>query len=94
MGELPARNDKARVTSAGDASQVRGPVPALVSVSKSTRALLGLLLADAGLFYGQDHLLIMLEADPPETVTSLANAIGSAPRQCRRWSPGLPREAW
>ena len=51
----------------------------LLSISKSTRAFLSLLLADIGLYPGQDQLLDRLELDRPVSVSVLAEQLSVRP---------------
>ena len=50
-------------------------VPTLLSLSKTTRALMGIRLADLGLHQGQDELLIALEMDKPVSVSALSEKL-------------------
>ena len=50
-------------------------VPTLLSLAKTTRALMGLRLADLGLHQGQDELLIALEMDKPVSVSTLSERL-------------------
>ncbi|MCB8838675.1 MarR family winged helix-turn-helix transcriptional regulator [Aurantimonas sp. VKM B-3413] len=54
-------------------------VPSLLSIAKSTRAFLTLLLAEVGLHPGQDQLLDRLDARNPINVSTLADALAVRP---------------
>ena len=54
-------------------------VPALLSISKSTRALMGLKLAQLGFYNGQDELLLAVVDAKPVTVSQLAQLIDVRP---------------
>lgn len=54
-------------------------VPALLSIAKSTRAFLALLLAEIDLHPGQDQLLHRLEPDMPVSVSMLADQLAVRP---------------
>jgi DNA-binding MarR family transcriptional regulator len=54
-------------------------VPALLSISKSTRALMGLKLAQLGFYNGQDELLFAVVDAKPVTVSRLAQLIDVRP---------------
>ncbi|MEX6507390.1 MarR family winged helix-turn-helix transcriptional regulator [Jiella sp. M17.18] len=54
-------------------------VPSLLSISKSTRAFLSLLLAEAGLHPGQDQLLDRLDIHNPVNVSTLADQLAVRP---------------
>jgi DNA-binding MarR family transcriptional regulator len=47
----------------------------LLSLAKTTRALMGIRLADLGLHQGQDELLIALEIDMPVSVSTLSERL-------------------
>ncbi|BDA85248.1 hypothetical protein Sa4125_27900 [Aureimonas sp. SA4125] len=63
----------------GDASAVAelaGPlIPTLLSLSKTTRALMGIKLAEVGLHQGQDELLMSLEHGSPMSVSALSEKL-------------------
>ncbi len=62
--------------------EVEDPLPlvrALLSISKSTRAFLALLLADIGLHLGQDQLIACLRDGEPMSVSTLADRIAVRP---------------
>lgn len=61
------------------AAESAGMAGSLLSISKSTRAFLSLLLADIGLYPGQDHLLERLELDRPVSVSVLAEQLSVRP---------------
>ena len=50
-------------------------VPTLLSLAKTTRALMGIRLAELGLNQGQDELLIALEMDKPVSVSTLSDRL-------------------
>lgn len=50
-------------------------VPTLLSLSKTTRALMGIRLADLGLHQGQDELLIALDMGEPLSVSALSEKL-------------------
>lgn len=50
-------------------------VPTLLSLSKTTRALMGIRLADLGLHQGQDELLIALDMSEPVSVSALSEKL-------------------
>ena len=54
-------------------------VPSLLSIAKSTRAFLALLLADIGLHPGQDQLLDRLDPLAPVSVSALAEQLAVRP---------------
>ena len=54
-------------------------VPSLLSIAKSTRAFLALLLADIGLHPGQDQLLDRLDPLAPVSVSALAEQLSVRP---------------
>jgi MarR family transcriptional regulator, organic hydroperoxide resistance regulator len=54
-------------------------VRALLSISKSTRAFLALLLSDIGLHLGQDQLIACLQHGEPMSVSTLADRIAVRP---------------
>lgn len=54
-------------------------VPSLLSIAKSTRAFLTILLAEIDLHPGQDQLLDRLEADNPVNVSTLAELLAVRP---------------
>ncbi len=54
-------------------------VPSLLSIAKSTRAFLTILLAEIELHPGQDQLLDRLEADNPVNVSTLADLLAVRP---------------
>ena len=54
-------------------------VPALLSISKSTRALMQLKLAEAAFYNGQDELLLALEEEVPVFVSRLADKLSVRP---------------
>lgn len=56
----------------------RDPVESLLCIAKSFRALYGLKLAAAGLFNGQDELLLVLD-DLGKTTTRVADALSIRP---------------
>ncbi len=61
---------------------VEDPLPlvrALLSISKSTRAFLALLLSDIGLHLGQDQLIACLRHGEPMSVSTLADRIAVRP---------------
>lgn len=67
-----------------EAKPSRSPPPAfllqsLISISKATRALMGLKLGEIGLANGQDELLLLLDKDTPQQVTTLAERLGVRP---------------
>lgn len=64
------------------AGEVDDPLPlvrALLSISKSTRAFLALLLSDIGLHLGQDQLIACLRHGEPMSVSTLADRIAVRP---------------
>lgn len=68
----------------GEARPSQSPSPAfllqsLISISKATRALMGLKLGEIGLANGQDELLLLLDEDTPQQVTTLADRLGVRP---------------
>lgn len=54
-------------------------VPSLLSIAKSTRAFLALLLAEVGLHPGQDQLLDRLDPANPASVSMLADQLSVRP---------------
>lgn len=54
-------------------------VPALLSIAKSTRAFLALLLSEIDLHPGQDQLLHRLQPDEPVSVSMLADQLAVRP---------------
>lgn len=54
-------------------------VPYLLSISKSSRALLGIKLAEIGFYNGQDETMLALEPDRPVTVSALADKLSVRP---------------
>lgn len=50
-------------------------VPTLLSISKMTRAMLGIELAAIGLYQGQDELIMALEGSEPVPVSTLADKL-------------------
>ncbi|WP_246217930.1 MarR family winged helix-turn-helix transcriptional regulator [Jiella pacifica] len=54
-------------------------VPSLLSIAKSTRAFLTILLAEIDLHPGQDQLLDRLEAENPVNVSTLAELLAVRP---------------
>ncbi|NDV89426.1 hypothetical protein GTW51_22525 [Aurantimonas aggregata] len=48
-------------------------LPKLFSINRSIRALMGLKLAEIGLYQGHDELLVALSANTGTTVSSLAD---------------------
>ncbi|MFD2238710.1 MarR family winged helix-turn-helix transcriptional regulator [Aureimonas populi] len=59
--------------------QTGGVVPLLLTISKSTRAFLALLLAEIGLHPGQDQLLHRLTAGQAVSVSALADQLAVRP---------------
>lgn len=51
----------------------------LLSISKRTRALVGIKLAEIGLANGQDEMLLLLEEGSPKAVMVLADGLGVRP---------------
>ena len=56
-----------------------GLVPSLLSISKSTRAFLALLLVEIDLHPGQDQLLMRLDPGEPVSVSALAELLAVRP---------------
>nr|WP_245396523.1 MarR family winged helix-turn-helix transcriptional regulator [Jiella sonneratiae] len=56
-----------------------GLVPSLLSIAKSTRAFLTILLAEIELHPGQDQLLDRLEVESPVNVSTLADLLAVRP---------------
>lgn len=54
-------------------------VPSLLSIAKSTRAFLALLLAEIGLHPGQDQLIDRLDPNAPVSVSTLAEQLAVRP---------------
>jgi DNA-binding MarR family transcriptional regulator len=54
-------------------------VPALLSISKSTRALMGIKLAELDFHNGQDELLVALNEEAPIAVSKLADELHVRP---------------
>ena len=54
-------------------------VPCLLSISKSSRALLGIRLAEIGFYNGQDETILALQPDEPVTVSALADKLAVRP---------------
>ena len=50
-------------------------VPTLLSLTKTTRALMGIRLAELGLHQGQDELLMALQMDKPVSVSALSETL-------------------
>ncbi|KQT50201.1 hypothetical protein ASG43_21850 [Aureimonas sp. Leaf454] len=57
----------------------RNLVPFLLSVSKSTRALTGIKLAELGFHNGQDELLLALDEEAPVSVSHVADELAVRP---------------
>ena len=64
------------VSSGTDTSHI---VPSLLSIAKSTRAFLTLVLSEIDLHPGQDQLLHRLERDSPVSVSALADQLAVRP---------------
>ena len=73
-----AQNNGGLLTLPGSASGDK-LVPTLLSITKSTRAFLTLLLAEIDLHPGQDQLLHRLELGTPVTVSALADLLAVRP---------------
>ena len=69
-------------------------VPTLLSISKATRALMGLLLADIGLNAGQDQLLAALDADRPVSVCRVAATLNVRPSTTSKMVERLMRKGF
>lgn len=54
-------------------------VPTLLSITKSSRALIGIKLAEVGFHNGQDELILALDEERPITVSNLANELAVRP---------------
>ena len=65
--------------SSATAAEMPMIVPSLLSIAKSTRAFLTLLLAEVGLHPGQDQLLDCLDAGNPINVSTLADQLAVRP---------------
>lgn len=63
-------------TSDGEAAEL---VAALLSISKSVRALMGLRLAELGLHSGQDELLLVLKDGSLQSVSQIAERLNVRP---------------
>lgn len=61
------------------ATEEAGLVPSLLSIAKSTRAFLALLLVEIDLHPGQDQLLIRVEPGTPISVSALADQLAVRP---------------
>jgi len=77
MNERPSLSASALVTA--DDAEEAGLVTSLLSISKSTRAFLSLLLAEIDLHSGQDQLLHRLAPGQPVSVSALADQLAVRP---------------
>jgi len=77
MNERPSLSASAPVTA--DDAEEAGLVTSLLSISKSTRAFLSLLLVEIDLHSGQDQLLHRLTPGEPVSVSALADQLAVRP---------------
>ena len=63
----------------GEATAEARLVPVLLSISKATRALMRIKLAELGFHNGQDELLLALDEEAPVSVSTLAETLSVRP---------------